>query len=150
MLEDVRSGWPALLGRTIGPIVAAALERMLPDERLRAARYLGGFWNRTHTVEVDLVGGDTPPPARQIGFVGQIKWRQQRPFTRKDASTLIEQRQSVRGADAGTALLGVFRQGFEPEAGVDVALTPDDLTAAYRPSCCARFRGSARADENGG
>lgn len=132
VLADVSDGWPAFLGRAIEPIVAAALERMLPDKRLGAARYVGGFWNRTHSVEVDLVGGDRLPSARRIGFVGQVKWRQQSTFTRADASALIEQRRSVPGADADTLLLGVSRTGFAPETGIDVALEPGDLMAAYR------------------
>ncbi|MHB1538228.1 MAG: ATP-binding protein [Solirubrobacteraceae bacterium] len=132
VLAEVRTGWPAFLGRSIEPIVAAAVERMLPDERLGAARRVGSFWNRTHTVEVDLVGGDTRAPAREIGFVGEVEWRRQGAFTRADAAALIAQRPSVPGADVHTALLGVSRQGFEPRAGLDLALGPEQLIAAYR------------------
>jgi len=132
VLRAVQTAWPAFLGRAIEPIVAAALERMLPHESLGDARYVGSFWNRTHTVEVDLVGGDTLPRARQIGFVGEVKWRQRGAFTRADAVALIAQRSAVPGADANTALLGVSRQGFEPHAGLDVALGPDDLMSAYQ------------------
>jgi uncharacterized protein len=132
VLADVQAGWAAFLGWAIEPLVSAALERMLPDQRLGAARHVGSFWNRTHTVEVDLVGGDTLPSARQVGFIGQIKWRRQPPFTRGDAFALSEQRAAVPGADAGTALLGISKQGFERDVGLDVALGPEDLIAAYR------------------
>lgn len=132
VLADVRAGWPTFLGKAIEPIVAEALERMLPDKRLGASRYVSSFWNRTHTAEVDLVGGDKLPSAREIGFVGEIKWRQQGAFTRADASSLIERRSFVPGAGASTPLLGVSREGFERDAGLDLALGPKDLIAAYR------------------
>lgn len=33
------------------------------------ASYVGGYWNRTGTVEVDLVGGDRRPVADRIDFL---------------------------------------------------------------------------------
>jgi len=57
-----------------------------------AARYAGGYRNRTGTIEVDLVGGDAEPVAKRIDFVGSIKWRQGKPFSRADALKLAAAR----------------------------------------------------------
>lgn len=131
-VADVKRDWSTFRGRAIEPIVRDAIEQALPDRRLGAARHVGGFWNRTSTIEVDLVGGDALPQARTIPFVGSIKWRDDRRFQRADAATLATQRAAVPGADADTLLLGVSRAGFDADASLDLRLTPEDLLAAYR------------------
>lgn len=132
VVADVRRDWSTFRGRAIEPIIRRTLEQLLPDHRFRLARYVGSFWNRTSTVEVDLVGGDAQPCAKNIAFVGSIKWRDDQTFHRADAAALAEQRASVPGADTSTVLVGVSRHGFDADAGLDVSLGPDDIIAAYR------------------
>ncbi|MET7490093.1 hypothetical protein [Streptomyces sp. NPDC005538] len=33
-----------------------------------------GWWNRQNNPEIDLVGADHEPVARQVHFVGPVKW----------------------------------------------------------------------------
>jgi len=132
VLEDVVRNWPTFRGRAIEPTIREALERLLPDKRFGAARHVGSYWNRTTTIQVDLVGGDTRPVARSIGFVGSIKWREEHAFQRSDTAALIAGRAAVPGADAATALVGVSRQGFDVGAGLDVALSAEKIVSAYR------------------
>jgi len=131
-VADVARCWSTFRGRAIEPIVRQAIEQALPDKRFGTARHVGGWWNRTSTIEVDLVGGDLLPQATTIAFVGSIKWRDEQPFERTDAALLASHRAAVPGADAKTLLLGVSRRGFDADAGVDLQLTPEDLLAAYR------------------
>lgn len=132
LVDDVTRSWSAFRGRAIEPIVRGAIEQALPDRRFGTARHVGSWWDRTSTVEVDLVGGDALPQANAIAFVGSIKWRREQRFERADAALLATQRAAVPGADANTLLLGVSRRGFAGNAGLDLRLTPEDLLAAYR------------------
>jgi uncharacterized protein len=133
LTEDFGRNWPAYRGRAIEHLVRDAIELMLPDEeRFGPARYAGGYWNRTGTVEVDLVGGDVRPVAKQIGFVGSIKWRANRSFNRADALGLARRREDVPGAGEDTLLVGVSSQGFDENLPLDLRLSPEDLVAAFR------------------
>lgn len=135
ILEDFERSWPTYRGRAIEPLVREGLELMLPDEeRFGPARYVGSYWNRTGSAEVDLVGGDARPAAERIGFVGSIKWRGEKPFGRADALELARARDQVPGGSADTPLVGVGSRGFEPDVPLDVAITAEDLIAAWRGS----------------
>ncbi len=128
LAEDLKQAWPGFRGRAIEPVARDSLERLLPDERrFGAARYAGGYWNRTGTIEVDLVGGDAWPVAKRVAFVGSIKWRQRRPFGRADALDLAAKRPSVPGATEDTLLVGVSSNGFEKSVPLDIRLEPQDL-----------------------
>jgi len=131
-IADVQRDWSSFRGRAIEPLVRQAIEQTLPDRRFGTARHVGAFWNRTSTVEVDLVGGDTLPQARTIAFAGSIKWRDEQPFQRADAAALARHLAALPGADERTLLVGVSRNGFDPDAALDLRLTPEDLIAAYR------------------
>jgi hypothetical protein len=124
--------WASFCGRAIETTIREAIELMLPDERFSDALHVGGYWNRVHSVEIDLVGGDTRPVARRVGFAGSIKWRRQESFDRTDTAALAAQRAQLPGADAGAKLVGVARAGFARNAGLDVALSARDILAAYR------------------
>jgi uncharacterized protein len=132
VVAEVERDWATFRGRAIEPIVQRALEQMLPDRRFGASRHIGSWWNRTSTIEVDLVGGDAVPTAHTVAFVGSIKWRDAQPFHRTDTAALATQRVAVPGATDATLLLGVSRQGFDADAGLDLQLGADDLIAAYR------------------
>lgn len=130
--QTVLESWPTFAGAAIEPTIREALERLLPARAFGKARYVGSYWNRTHTVQVDLVGGDTRPVAADLGFVGSIKWRTQQPFDRADTAALIAQRTQVPGATHTTKLAGVSGTDFAPDAGLDVTLTAADILDAYR------------------
>lgn len=123
-------GWLAYRGRAIEPLVRASVERMLPDTRLGDAAFVGGFWTRDGSVEVDLVGGPTIEALQTIEFVGSIKWRERKPFNREDLAALQQLRTRVPGADDATPLVGVSRNGFDVD-GLDVMLGPDELVDAW-------------------
>jgi uncharacterized protein len=125
ILADVRRDWSTFRGRAIEPIVRDGLERLLPDERFGAACYVGGWWNRNNSIEVDLVG------AERVDFIGSVKWRDEQPFDRHDGAALAGKRLSIPGADTHTKLLGVSRQGFTPDSGLDIEIGPEELIAAF-------------------
>lgn len=131
-VADVMRDWSTFRGRAIEPIVRQAIEQALPGRRLGRTRHVGAFWNRTSTVEVDLVGGDARPQAKRVSFVGSIKWRDEQPFRRADAAKLATQRAMVPGTDGDTLLVGVSRSGFEQDANLDVRLAAEDLLASWR------------------
>jgi hypothetical protein len=112
---------------------------MLPDARFGSARYVGGYWTRNNDVEVDLVGADSPDPS-SVAFVGSVKWRERARFGPRDTRELIRLRSAVPGAE-DALLIGVSRSGFTADAGLDVALTPADLIAAWRPAGPKRAAG---------
>ena len=129
VLERIRAGWEAYRGQAIEPVVRAAIERVLPDERFGDARFVGGYWTRDGRVEVDLTGTAHPESARntQVAFVGSIKWASQ-PFGREAFAALVAHRQGVPGAGPETLLVGVSRGGYETP-GLDMALGPADIMA---------------------
>lgn len=131
-LARVRDSWPDFQGRAIEPIIRASVERLVlddPDPDLAGTGVIGGYWTRSTTVEVDLVGVDRWPNARKVTLVGSVKWREQTPFGRRDLADLIEQRTHVSGA-ADAALVGVSRSGFAVD-GLDRAYAPADLLGAW-------------------
>jgi hypothetical protein len=133
LFERTLNAWPAYRGGAIEPLVRTAVERLLPDERFGAAMYVGAFWTRDNSVEVDIVGGDKKPVASSIGFVGSIKWRESARFHRADFGALARQRAALPGASDGTLLVGVSRNGFAAGLALDRALGPEEIVGAYRP-----------------
>lgn len=131
-VELVRRDWSSFRGRAIEPLVRASIERMLPEERFGEARHVGAYWTRDNRTEVDLVGGRTATTAQTVDFVGSIKWRDETPFDRADVAALASARGAVPGADAGTRIVGVSRDGFSGAGGLDVRLSARDLLRAWR------------------
>lgn len=72
------------------------------------------------------------PAAKRIAFVGSIKWRVKKPFSRADALDLAAARSEVPGADGNTLLLGVSSRGFDDGVPLDVRVSPQDLVSAWR------------------
>jgi uncharacterized protein len=131
ILANLQRNWSAFRGRAIEPIVRDGIERLLPDERFGAARYIGGYWNRNNSIEVDLVGGDKRPAAARIDFIGSVKWRDEQPFDNRDLAALAAKLPAVPGASTSTKLLGVSRQGFKRGSGLDIEIGPQEIIAAY-------------------
>jgi AAA+ ATPase superfamily predicted ATPase len=127
--RQIRECWTSFAGHAIEPLVRSAIQARLPDARFGGAEFVGSFWNRDGSVEVDLVGGRRQITSGQIDFVGSIKWRARGEFDRRDLSSLIQHRALIPGATDETLLVGVSRSGFEVD-GLDVRLTPEDIVAA--------------------
>ena len=127
--RNIHDSWSSFAGRAIEPLVRGAVAALLPDPRFGDAEFVGAFWNRDNSVEIDLVGGRALPTSEQIDFVGSIKWRERGDFDRGDISTLIQHRALVPGATDDTLLLGVSRNGFTVD-GLDIRLTAEDIVAA--------------------
>ncbi|MGH2833685.1 MAG: ATP-binding protein [Solirubrobacteraceae bacterium] len=128
--QHIRESWRSFAGRAIEPLARNAIQTMLPDPRFGGAEYVGAFWNRDGSVEVDLVGGRDHDRSEQIDFVGSIKWRDRGELNRHDFSRLIQHRALIPGATDDTLLVGVSRGGFSVD-GLDVRLTPDDIVKAF-------------------
>ncbi len=86
-----------------------ALERALPNDDWPDVAAVGGWWPRSNTPEVDLVGADRSPATR-LGFVGTIKWRES-PLERRDVDVLARDAIAVPGYTAGVPLVSVCPAG---------------------------------------
>jgi uncharacterized protein len=122
---------PDYRGQAIEPIVRESIERLLPDDRLGSAKYVGRFWTRVGDSEVDLVLADRPTGPADLVAVGSIKWRDRKRFDSSDAQRLARQAASVPGVTQRTLSIGVSPTGFARDAGLDLELGPDDLLAAW-------------------
>lgn len=80
---------------------------------------------------MELVGADEKERPDRVDFIGSVKWRDNRPFDRKNLTSLSGQLASVPGADDSTLLLGVSRAGFDTDT-LDIAPSPEDLMEARR------------------
>lgn len=135
LVPGILSTWETYVGMAVEPVVREAIEQILPDDRFGDAAVVGGFWNRDHSVEIDLIGANRPePPVQAISFIGSIKWRQRRPATGSDIAALIRSGTRVPGVTPDTPLALVTRSGVR-DVGVPLAanLTPDELLASYPP-----------------
>lgn len=130
--ERAPQTWNDYRGRALEPLVRASIERLLPDGRFGDALHVGGYWTRDNRVEVDLVGSSAPSDPRRTSFVGSIKSRERGAFDRHDAARLHAHRGEVPGVDAATLAIGVSRDGFESDLGLDLQIGPEDLVDAWR------------------
>ncbi|HZT17064.1 MAG TPA: ATP-binding protein [Gaiellaceae bacterium] len=130
VLASIKNSWLDYQGKAIEPVVQRGVECLLPDPRFGEAHFVGSFWTRDSQQEVDLVGGRERDEAGIVEFVGSIKWRDNKPFSRKDVAALHDHRGVVPGATSDTRLIAVSRTGFDA-AGLDVELTAEDIIAAY-------------------
>ncbi len=94
-LARIRENWTSWRGRAVEPLVREALARILPDDRLPAAPAVGGYWTRTNDVEIDIVGADRAPIAKELLFVGSIKWLERSAFDRHDLAALYRHRAAL-------------------------------------------------------
>lgn len=129
--RQIRESWGAFSGRAIEPLIRSAIQSLLPSERFGEAQWVGAYWNRDGSIEVDLVGGQTPGNSDEIGFVGSIKWRETARLDDRDVARLIAHRDVLPGASASTKLVGVSRTGFATDR-LDVALSAEDIVGAGR------------------
>jgi hypothetical protein len=128
VLRRIHRSWTTWRGAAVEPLIRESLRRMdgLPEE----TGAIGGFWTRTNDPEIDLVGADREPIAKQITMLGSVKWLENRPFDRHDLGELQAHRAKMPGADAATPLYAVSRSGCTVEGVTHIA--PEDLLDAWR------------------
>lgn len=127
-LRRIRDNWTSWRGRVVEPLVREALARLLPDTHLPAAPAIGGYWTRSNDVEIDLVGADREPIAKELLFVGSVKWLEKAPFDRHDLAALYRHRAAL--TDRPVPTVAVSRSGIDC-AGLDAAYGPSDLLQAW-------------------
>lgn len=127
-LHRIRENWTSWRGRAVEPLVREALARLLPDEQLPAAPAIGAYWTRTNDVEIDIVGADRAPIAKELLFVGSVKWLENAPFDRHDLSALVGHRVAL--TPDPVPLVAVSRSGTDC-TGLDVEYGPADLLGAW-------------------
>lgn len=129
VLDKIRLSWSSWRGQAIEPILRESLARLLPAKGLPTAHAVGGYWTRNNDVQVDLVGADREPIARDILFVGSIKWRENATFEGRDLAALHKHRALI--TDQDVPLVAISRSGVSCK-GIDAAFGPKDLLAAWR------------------
>lgn len=122
------AGWLSWRGTAIEPEVHAAVARLAPDvPALAGVRSVDAWWNRDHSVQVDLVAS----AAEAIVAIGSVKWRERRPFSPGELTDLGQARAVIPGA-AAARLVAVCPAGVRG-ATPDVTFTAADLLAAWAP-----------------
>ncbi|MGH3311569.1 MAG: ATP-binding protein [Streptomyces sp.] len=127
-LQRVRENWTSWRGRAVEPLVREALARLLPDSDLPAAPAIGGYWTRTNDVEIDIVGADRAPIAKELLFVGSVKWLKNSPFDRHDLADLHRHRAAL--TPDPVPVVAVSRSGTDC-TGLDAAYGPEELRTAW-------------------
>lgn len=131
VLADIRKSYTDWRGRAIEPVVREALARTALANQLPApADEIGGYWTRNNHPEVDIVGADRRTPAKSIGFVGSIKWFENKAVSQAELTELSAVAGLIPGADASTPLVLVAR-GAVTARGAAATFGPDDLLAAW-------------------
>lgn len=126
----VARGFAGWRGRAVEPVVRSGLKRLPPDPRWPLLGAVGGWWPRSNTPEVDLVGGDRSPVAREVLFVGTVKWRSDEPVGGRDLQTLRESATVVPGVHQSTPLVAVCPAGADVQ-GLARVWTAEELLEAW-------------------
>ncbi|MFE1593277.1 ATP-binding protein [Nocardia sp. NPDC058705] len=129
-VDRIRRGWTSWRGRAVEPLIRDSLARLLPAEGIPAAPAIGGYWTRTNDVEIDIVGADREPVAKELTFLGSIKWLENSPFDIHDLTELQNHR--FRLTDAHIPLIAVSRSGVSTDH-LAASFSPADLIAAWKP-----------------
>lgn len=129
-LEKINAGWTAWRGRVVEPLLRESLARILPAKGIPAAAAVGSFWTRKNDVEIDVVGADREPVARELYFLGSIKWLEKASFDAHDLVALQRHRAAI--SDSPLPLLALTRCGTRCK-GLDASFDAEDLLTAWRP-----------------
>ncbi|MDR0481971.1 MAG: AAA family ATPase [Cellulomonadaceae bacterium] len=124
VLDRVTSQFTAWRGRAVEPVIRDLLWRS--RDLVHPVGAVGGWWNRTNSVEVDIVGADRAPVASTVSFIGSIKWRERAPFGVADLAALDAARSVIPGASHAT-LVAISRTGSEITAPELITISPDQL-----------------------
>ncbi|HUR03196.1 MAG TPA: DUF234 domain-containing protein [Nonomuraea sp.] len=131
-LRRIERSWTAWRGRAVEPVIRQTLARVLPDDRWPDTEEIGSWWNRRNNPEINLVGADRGPVARDVHFVGSIKWHDNRRFDQRDHEELVRGAAFVPGVSIDTPAIAVSRAGFEAGLPLDQSWGPEELLAAWR------------------
>ncbi|MDQ1026384.1 hypothetical protein QF035_003966 [Streptomyces umbrinus] len=104
---------------------------VLSDRAWPETEAIGGWWNRQNNPEIDLVGADREPVARQVHFVGSVKWLETQPFGRHDYDALVRDMLAVPGTTTDTPLVAVSRCGVSDGLPLTTHWGPEDLVRAW-------------------
>jgi AAA+ ATPase superfamily predicted ATPase len=129
-MARVKNGYESWRGRAIEPVVRSALERLLPDTNWPHVARVGGWWPRSNTPEIDLIGVDRVP-ASAVSFVGTIKWREKRIVTSKEIAKLAKDAVAAPGVDASSLLVAVCPAGRISDKRITQTWTAADLLEAW-------------------
>jgi len=132
VLLAIERSWATWRGRAVEPVIREALLRIAPDLGYPEVAAVGGWWNRQHNPQIDIVGmnGERHPG---IAFVGSIKWHEARGFGMREYVDLVRDVRYVAGVNDETALLAVTRTGTAAVEMPIRCLGPGDLLAAWAP-----------------
>jgi AAA+ ATPase superfamily predicted ATPase len=129
-LARIRNQWTSWRGRAVEPLIRESLARILPDGELPAAPVVGGYWTRSNDVEIDLVGADREPVAKELLFLGSVKWLETSAFDAHDLAALHKHRAVL--TEDPTPLVAVSRSGVTC-SGLQATFGPEELLSAWRP-----------------
>lgn len=127
-LQRILQNWSSWRGRAVEPLVRESLARLLPDDQLPTTSVVGGYWTRSNDVEIDLVGADQGPVAKELIFLGSIKWLERGRFDDHDLVALHRHRAAL--TDDPVPLVAVSRNGVSA-AGLDGVYGPEELLAGW-------------------
>jgi AAA+ ATPase superfamily predicted ATPase len=127
-LARITAGWTAWRGRAVEPVLRESLARLLPVGGIPAAAAVGGYWTRSDNIEIDVVGADREPVARQLLFLGSIKWLNDAAFDARDLAVLHRHRAAL--TDEPVPLVALSRSGVRC-SGLDASFGPEELLAAW-------------------
>ncbi|WP_460392462.1 DUF234 domain-containing protein [Actinophytocola sediminis] len=104
----LRRRWTTWRGRAVEPLIRDAVELAALTGALPwpDTTTVGGWWNRQVNPEVDLIGADDAPVARQIFFAGAVKWLGT-PFDSHDLGALQRAATRIPGFQPGQSGLAV-------------------------------------------
>ena len=134
VVDIILRDWSTYRGKAIEALVREAVDELVPDTRFGSAAVVGAYWTTDNAVEIDLVGADRrDPPAKQIAFLGSIKWRENKPVSMTDYNALVAGGVKVPGVSPATIKVAVSRLGADADAltAFDVVLDAGDILAAW-------------------
>ncbi|MFI1367364.1 ATP-binding protein [Streptomyces griseochromogenes] len=132
LIKRIERSWTSWRGRAVEPVVRDSLMRLLPDDAWPDTEAVGGWWNRQNNPEIDLIGADRTPVARNLHFAGSIKWLDDRPFDHHDYDTLTRDAAAIPGASPDTPLVAVSRSGTHGHLPLTQVWGPQDLVDAWK------------------
>ncbi|MGW0625611.1 ATP-binding protein [Streptomyces sp. NPDC002758] len=132
-LERIERSWTTWRGRAVEPLIRDSLLRLMPNDEWPETEAIGGWWNRQNNPEIDLIGADREPVARQVHFVGSVKWLETQPFGRHEYDALVRDMLAVPGTAPDTPLVAVSRCGVADDLPLAAHWGPEDLVRAWQP-----------------
>ena len=102
--------YPKMVETALRGVVREALARLLPAQGIQAAPVVGGYWTRSNDVEIDIVGADRGPVAKELLFLGSVKWLETAAFDEHDLVALQRHRGRVTELPDTPAVRGMIEK----------------------------------------